>query len=277
MTTWRLLSTGLFLLLLTAFNSTQSYAEFNHLHPLWGKVLKNHVSLNKTSSTVQYNSLKKKITNLDLYLKKLSAVKIEEFKKFNQNEQLSFLINTYNAFTVKLILNNYPIKSIRDIGGVFSNPWKQKFFTLLGAKMNLDLLEHGFIRQDKKSMRKIKPKITSVLKNFNEPRIHFALNCASKGCPELHNKPYVPLMLRQQLEKSTRRFLSNQSKNTFNSKKNELHLSKIFKWYRSDFEKSALTVNAFVAPIMATSKSQEQKMKTAKIEYLEYDWSLNEN
>lgn len=254
---------------------SRSYADFDHTNGLWGKVLKNHVVVAPDGNQVQYGKLKENASDLDSYLKNLESVGLEDFTKFSRDEQLSFLINAYNAFTVKLILNHYPVKSIKDIGGLFSSPWKSSFFTLLGKKRSLDDIEHGMIRQDEKGVKSLETKLISALKKFDEPRIHFAVNCASKGCPLLNDKPYVPEKLDMQLEEATKNFLKDRTKNRFDAEKMELHLSNIFKWYGADFEKASGQVVVFVAPKMASSQKEEDLIKKAKVNFLDYDWSLN--
>jgi len=253
-----------------------SYADFDHTHSQWEKVLKEFVVLKNPGVTeVRYGDLKKNPSILGAYLKELESVTLSDFKNFSKDEQLSLLINAYNAFTVKLILDHYPVKSIKEIGGWFSNPWKKEFFTLMGAKRTLDDIEHGMIRQDAEALKNLGSNLVSVLKKFNEPRIHFAVNCASKGCPALGNRPYFLSELTKQLEDATQNFLNNRDQNRFDSAQGTLFLSSIFKWYGSDFEPSFGSIKAFVAPYIAKNKDDEKKILKATVEYLDYDWSLN--
>lgn len=233
---------------------------FDHGHSGWNEVVKKLVVWTNFASTVNYKELKSNSKVLDKYLEALSNVKSSDFAKWTRDEQLAFLINAYNAWTVKLILENYPVKSIKDIGGFFSSPWKKKFFKLFGNDSSLDWIEH----------EKIRPV-------YNEPRIHFALVCASVGCPGLRAEAFTAERLNEQLEDSTKRFLNDSSRNRFDSVKNKFFLSSIFKWYKDDFVKSKGSVQAFVIPYMKLPKNEPlSAVQKVSIEYLDYDWSLNE-
>ncbi len=134
---------------------------------------------------------------------------------------MAFLINAYNAATVQKVLTRYPdIRSIWDFGKIFGNPFKDEFIPLLGAKRSLDWIEHDTLR-----------------KRYREPRLHFALNCASVGCPMLREEAYVASRLENQLEDQARRFLSDRSRNRYRDGK--LEVSKIFDWFKDDFEPRA--------------------------------------
>src|SRR6185295_5475957 len=147
--------------------------------------------------------------------KALSGVSEKEFKGWAREEQMAFLINAYNAFTMEKVLTRYPdIRSIWDFGKVFGNPFKDEFFSLLGRKSSLDGIEHGLLR--KKGA-------------YDEPRIHFAVNCASVGCPMLREEAYVAERLEAQLEEQARRFLADRSRNRFAG--GRLEVSRIFDWY----------------------------------------------
>lgn len=222
---------------------------FDHTHKDFSVVLGKYVSFADKQSLVQYAKLKKESKKLEAYLKSLSSVSKDEYKKFSKDEQLAFLINAYNAFTLKLIINHYPIKSIKDTGSLFTNPWKKKFFTFLGEKNYLDHIEHGMIRRD-----------------FKEPRIHFAVNCASVGCPSLQTQAFTPKNLEELLEKGAQHFIKNEEKNRV--KGNKLYLSKIFKWYGSDFE----ILGGFKQYVMKTLKLKGDY----EIEFMSYDWNLND-
>lgn len=241
--------------------SESETAPFDQTHSAWNKILQSSVATDGATSRVNYAALKTHPNDLNTYLAKVERVSIDEFSGFTEKQKLAFLINAYNAMTVKLILDHYPVKSIRDIGGLFSNAWKIKFFTLFGEKHRLDDIEHEMIR-----------------KKFNEPRIHFALVCASKGCPALRNEAFVAGRLDEQLNKAAIAFLRDPNRNHFDTKTSTLSLSSIFKWYGKDFEKTFGSVKAFVAPRIAKDAAEEAAIKndSVKISYLDYDWSLNE-
>jgi hypothetical protein len=219
---------------------------YEHEHKDFQKLLDKYVKVENKQSLVNYNEIKKDPL-LDKYLEKLSAVKESEYNKWTKDQQLAFLINAYNAFTIKLINNHYPLKSIKDIGSFFSGPWSKSFFTLLDRKRTLDWVEHKKIRKD-----------------FSEPRIHFAVVCASISCPNLQKTVYTEKNLEELLEKGAKFFLSDKNKNYV--KDNKLYLSKIFKWYSGDFK----DVKNFAI------KRMNLKEEIKEIKYLSYDWSLNE-
>ncbi len=174
---------------------------FDHSHAAWTALLKKHVVLvdGGKASKVDYAAVAQDRASLKAYLDSLSKVPPAEYAAWKKPEQLAFLINAYNAFTLEKILTRYPdLKSIRDFGSIFGNPWKDKFFTLLGKPMTLDGIEQDTIRAPGA---------------FDEPRIHFAVNCASIGCPMLREEAYVADRIDRQLEEQAERFLSDRSRN----------------------------------------------------------------
>lgn len=222
---------------------------FEHSHSIFDNLLKKYVSNGK----VDYKGFKSEEAIFNKYLDELSSVNVSEFNNFSKNEKLSFFINAYNAFTIKLILDNYPIKSIRNIGILPGAPWKKDFFSLLGEKRNLDWIEHSKLRVD-----------------FQEPRIHFAIVCASIGCPHLIPEAYASKSLNNQLQKSMESFLSDKTKNRYDNKTNTLYISKIFDWFQKDF-----TVNSSLVQFIKIGMKEEIP-ENARIIYTDYDWNLNE-
>ena len=194
-------------------------------------------------------------------MKELSAVSKADYNLFNSDQQLAFLINAYNAFTIKLIINHYPIKSIKDIGGFFTKPWAIEFFSLLGEKFTLDKIEHETIR-----------------KNFKEAKIHFAVNCASIGCPSLYKEAFIAPKLQIQLSEASLNFLKNNTKNKINLNSDTISISKIFDWYEDDFDKHEQSVKHFIAKILKLNPSQKSHILSGKVDkdYTKYDWNLNE-
>ena len=143
------------------------------------------------ASQFQYKGLLLDRPALKAYLDGLSAVPRPEFEAWSRPRRLAFLINAYNAYTVELILTRYPdLKSIKDLGSLVQNPWKKKFFQLLGQPTSLDGIEQDMLRQ-----RGV----------YDDPRIHFAVNCASIGCPMLREEAYVPERLDAQLAEQEKR------------------------------------------------------------------------
>ena len=174
---------------------------------------------------------------------------------------MAFLINAYNAFTVEKILTRYPdLKSIRDFGTVFGNPWKDKFFTLLGRESFLDQIEHETLR---------KPGA------YNEVRVHYAVNCASIGCPMLREEAYTADRLDRQLDEQAARFLSDRSRNRFAG--GNLEVSKIFDWFKEDFGVREQYFSKY-ARLLADGPDAQKAVAEgrAPITFLEYDWSLND-
>lgn len=233
-----------------------SHAEaFDQSYELYDHVLKQYVH----GGLVDYADLKANPQQLNIFLESMAAVPNDEFQKFNREEQLSFLINLYNAQTLKLIIEHYPVKSIKNIGSFFRGPWDQPVVKMFGETITLNTLENDIIR-----------------KKYNEPRIHFALVCAALSCPPLREEAYVPKRLNEQLEDQGRIFLSTPKKNRVDFKEYVIYLSPIFKWFSEDFIKASGSVLAFVLPYFPSEVSDKISKGKFQIEYTEYNWSLNE-
>jgi hypothetical protein len=248
---------------------------FDHQHPLFTELLSDVVQLapNRKQTRVDYAQLFKQPDRLNQYLATLSAVEQSEYKLWSEDEQLSFLINAYNGFTLQLINQNYAefqngkTESIKDLGSFFSSPWKQAFFILLDEKRSLDNIEHDMIR---------------VL--FKRPRIHAALVCAAVSCPPLRNQAFVADILEQQLDDQMRQFLSDDQRNSINLIDNRVQLSAIFKWYGEDFEKGQQGFNSLkdLIRVYQTDIAKDHQQLTwlqkqdFSIRYLDYDWRLND-
>jgi len=217
---------------------------------LYGSVLRSNVK----DGLVDYKGLKSNPDNLNSYLILTSGVAREDFEKWTEDEQLAFLINLYNARTIKLILDNYPVGSIKELGDGSKGPWDDPVVMLFGNKISLNTLENKLIR-----------------KTYNEPRIHFALVCAAMGCPPLLNEPYTAGTLDAQLESQTLNFLSDQTKNYVDTENKVLRLSPIFLWYAEDFRNKSAPVKEFVKPYYGNMNLDDHTL-----EYTKYDWSLNE-
>lgn len=218
-------------------------------HQPWDNLLKKYVN---ASGMVNYKGFQKDKTSFDAYLKLLSDNAPQS--GWSQNDQKAFWINAYNAFTVSLILQKYPVKSIKDIAGKLykiNTPWDIKFITIGGKSYDLNNIEHGILR-----------------KKFDDPRIHFALVCAAKSCPRLRNEAYIGTKLDAQLEDAGKEFLNDKSKNNITAAKAEL--SKYFSWYKGDFTKKG-TLADFI-----NKYSQTKITADTKISSLDYNWSLNE-
>ena len=211
-------------------------------HKIWHDLLTKYVD---AAGNVDYNGLKQNETKIKAYTSYLKQNSPEE--NWPKNDKLAYWINLYNASTVQLILENYPLKSIRDI----PTPWDKKFIDIKGTSHSLNDIENVIIRPQ-----------------FKEPRIHFAVNCAAISCPKLLNEAFHPAILEQQLDNQTTFFVTNKSKN--NLSENEVKISKIFEWYKEDFKE-------YPSIIDFLNKYTKVKIKpNAKVEYMEYNWMLND-
>jgi hypothetical protein len=248
---------------------------FDHSHAAFSTLLRKHVVLIEggKSSQVRYADLVKDRAALKAYLDSLSAVSEAQFSSWTKAERMAFLINAYNAFTLELIVAHHPVRSIKDIGGVFDNRWKRKFFKLFGKDAYLDMIEHEMLR---------KPGA------YNEPRVHYAVNCASIGCPMLREEAFVAARLDKQLEEQAERFLSDRSRNRFSAGK--LEVSMIFNWFKEDWTSNYTGFEGKTAAIasreayfaryakLLADRPEDQALiaaMKAPISHLDYDWNLN--
>ncbi|GGW34136.1 DUF547 domain-containing protein [Arenibacter certesii] len=210
-------------------------------HSLWDSLLQKHVD---KSGNVNYKSFKKDQAILVQYLGYLRNNKPTEGA--NRQEQLAYYINLYNAVTVSLILDNYPLKSIKDI----KNPWGLKIVAIGHQEISLGDLEH------------------KILRKMNDPRIHFAINCASYSCPKLLNQAFTSSNLEALLEQTAVDFINDKQRNTLDN--NEASLSAVFKWFKKDFTKEGSLVEYI-------NKYARIKLDSnTRIKYSTYNWALNE-
>jgi len=247
-------------------------AAIDHSYKAWDDLLKKHVRYvqNGNASRVDYAGVSRDRAQLKAVLDDWQKVTRSEFDGWTKPQQQAFLMNAYNAFTIEKILRRYPdIKSIRDYGTVFGNPWKDKFFTLFGQPAYLDLIEHETLRKD------------GV---YDDPRVHVSVVCASIGCPMLRNEAFVADRLDAQMEDGMRRFLSDRTRNRYNGETKRLEVSKIFDWYGKDFEKghkgysSVKQALSRYADLLADKPEDRAIVRDQKAEivFLDYDWSLND-
>jgi len=266
-------------LALVALPLGAAFAQFDHSHAAWTALLKKHVVVidGGKASQVRYAEFAKDRAQLKAYLDSLSKVTEREFKGWSKPQQMALLINAYNAFMIEKLLTRYPdIKSVWDFGKIFGNPFKDRFFTLLGKEGTLDRIEHETLR---------------VKGVYDEPRVHYAVNCASIGCPMLREEAYVAERLDAQLEEQARRFLSDRSRNRYNAQKGALEVSEIFKWFKEDWQSGYRGFAGEAAPIqtreqyfaryaklLADAPGDQKLLEDGKasIGFLEYDWSLND-
>jgi hypothetical protein len=221
-------------------------------HQLFDELLKKHVT---PKGMVNYKGFIQDKTKLEKYLDLLSN-NAPDRKTWSKNEQLAYWINAYNAFTIKLIVDNYPVKSIKDLDPKVSIPlvntvWHIKFFKIGGQDASLDEIEHKILR-----------------KEFEEPRIHFAINCASISCPKLLNEAFRSDIIDYQLDKVAKSFINDPSQNKITP--NKIEISQIFSWFKGDFTKNGSLIDYL------NQYSSVKISSNAKISHLNYDWSLNE-
>jgi len=245
---------------------------FDATYAQWDDLLHRHVKIlpGGNASRVDYAALARERATLEAVLADFQSVTRAQFEGWSKLEQEGFLINAYNAFTLEKILTRYPnLRSIRDFGTFIGNPWKDRFFRLLGEERSLDDIEQGMLRKE------------GV---YEEPRIHFALVCASTGCPMLRNEAFVPARLDEQLEDGMRRFLSDRGRNRYDPARGRLEVSRIFDWYGKDFERgwhgftSVKATLARYAGQLADRPEDQARVagQKADVSFLEYDWALND-
>ncbi len=249
-------SGGLVTALLLLLARPSAAAEFDQTHSGLARVL----SANVTNAGVAYARLKANPDELDAYLGQIAAIAPAEFATWERSDRLALLLNLYNAETLRLIREEYPVKSIRSLGTLPGAAWRRLVVRFGGEIMSLSHLENEVIR-----------------KEYGEPRIHFALVCAARGCPPLRTEPYVGAKLTQQLDDQARRFLATSEKNRFDTTTGVLWLSPIFKWYESDFTQAAGSLKAYVVPFLAPDLAQAlESAPGVKIRFTNYDWGLND-
>ncbi len=234
---------------------------------VWDGLVKKHVKWlpDGKQSRVDYAAFAKDRAELKKVLDALSGVPRAEVDAWPQPQRMAFLINAYNAFTVELILTQFPdLRSIKDLGSFVQSAWKKKFFKLLGEDRHLDWIEHEQLRP-----------------LYADPRVHGAVNCASIGCPALRPEAFSAQKLEAQLDDSMQRFMGDRTRNRF--KDGKLEVSSIFKWFREDFEKGhkGLTklddVFARYATQLSDDAGDQARLKAGglAVNFLDYDWTLN--
>ncbi|NNK18760.1 MAG: DUF547 domain-containing protein [Maribacter sp.] len=210
-------------------------------HSLWDILLKKHVD---DQGNVDYSSFKNDVKLLNDYLDHLAQNPISNAAE--KEERLAYYINLYNAGTVQLILQNYPLESIKDI----TRPWDKERLMIGEKAYSLGEIEHG------------------ILRKMEESRIHFAINCASYSCPKLLNSAFTASKMEEQLEAVTLNFINDPSRNKISL--NAVELSKIFKWYKGDFTDKLSLIDYL------NKYSDIKILSNAEMKYLTYDWRLNE-
>ncbi len=228
------------LITILALNQVKSQNSFDH--SVWDQALLLNVS---EDGKVDYDGFMRDSSQLYQYFRQLSENPPQE--NWSREEKLAYWINAYNAYTIKLIIDSYPVKSIKEI----EDPWNKKFFKIDGVWHSLGELEH------------------KILRKFGDPRIHFAINCASISCPVVWNRAYSADNLHTALDQQTAKFINDPIRNTITDK--VVNVSKIFSWYKKDFKVNGGDVKDFINRY-ATVKITNQPKKG----YKDYDWALNE-
>jgi len=221
------------------------------LHKTWDTLLQRYVK----NGHVNYKGFARDVKLLDGYLEKLDKTDVSSFSR---EEKLAFWINAYNAFTVKLILNHYPVKSIRKI----SRPWSRRIWKAAGNTLSLDDIEHKILR-----------------KELREPRIHFAIVCASTGCPDLQSFAFTGDRVNEQLEGAAKGFFASRKHFYFETggDKVTIFISKIFSWFGEDFGDNIEQRVDFILRFLGKADAEKIKKASAvRMKYLGYDWNLNE-
>jgi hypothetical protein len=226
-------------------------------HSAWTEILKG--ASKPESGRVDYTWVKANQIKLDAYLKSLADA---DLSLLGRNEQFALLLNAYNAFTIKLIIENYPsVKSIRDL----SKPWNTSRYVVAGVTLSLDDIEHGLLRP-----------------LFKDPRIHFGVNCASIGCPPLSNDAFEGKSVESQLDKVAKATLTNSR--YAGVKDGRLQLNAILDWYGADFTDETFIGHAKTLPVWVARYSNEEVKALVKkaggspeVVFMDYDWQLNDS
>lgn len=218
-------------------------------HSKFDAILKTYVN----DGFVEYSKLKENKEDLSKFRSYLGDLNSAKVENFDRNEKLAFWINAYNAYTIDLIINNLPIASIKNIGNFFNGPWDQNICKAGRETYTLNHIEHKILRVD-----------------FQEPRIHFAIVCASISCPKLLSTAFTKQNIEELLDIGAKNFINDSTKNMFDAKENILMASKIFSWFGEDFDSMGGTIGVW----NKYTKTQ-QIPKNSDIDFIDYDWSLN--
>jgi hypothetical protein len=243
----------------------------------YGRVLERYVG---SDGFVDYQAMKAEPKDLEVYLKALDGLEAQKYESFSKAEKVAFWINAYNALTLKVIIDHYPIESsmfkslrypknsIRQIPGV----WSKITFSIMGENLSLNHIEHEILR-----------------KKFEEPRIHMALVCAARGCPPLRQEPFNGKTIEAQLDDQSRKFLADPQKFYIDELKSVVFVSSIFKWFGKDFlnryspekgfegqSKEKKAVLHFISLYIPENQRNYLVRSKYKVKYIKYDWTLNE-
>ncbi|MDA0322556.1 MAG: DUF547 domain-containing protein [Verrucomicrobia bacterium] len=224
-------------------------------HSMWDSLLTEYVN---HDGNVDYARWKKADSRtLNRYLARMGGVDTESL---GRDEKLAFWINVYNALTVRGILEFYPLESIKEKVGRFGgfNIWDDYMVLLKGKEYSLNHIEH------------------KILRVMGDPRIHFAIVCASRGCPRLRNEAYAGVTVDTQLQDNALDFFRRVQNFRADPARATVHLSSILKWFGEDFGPDEAALRArIVAWIEDPDARALIEQETVKVRYLDYDWTLN--
>ncbi|HTL12983.1 MAG TPA: DUF547 domain-containing protein [Bdellovibrionota bacterium] len=234
---------------------------FDQSHARWSAVLSHVVVPNGGVTRVRYGELKRDPSALNAYLTDLSAVGLPEYQSWSRDEQAAFLVNAFNAFTLKFVADHYPLKSIKDAGGLFKNAWTQPFFRLLGEPRSLDWIRHDCLRA-----------------HFHDPRFSLALTLAARGGPSLAASAYTSTDLQAQLDRAANQFLATPTGGRLDAASRRILVSPLFSWYAVDFGEGDAGLRAFLKKRISASDQDRKLLADPKIpiRYLNFDWGLDD-
>lgn len=212
---------------------------------LWNELLSKHVN---NSGWVDYKGFQKEEAKLDTYLNYLNS---SDLNGWSENKRKAFWMNAYNAYTVKMILDHYPLKSIMDIKEKEKGAWDIPYAKVGGKLYTLNAIEHEILRP-----------------NFKDPRIHAGINCASYSCPPLLNKAFTEANVNSLLDLAFRNFVNDPLRNKISADK--IEISQLFDWFKGDFTEKGSVIDYL------NKYSKTKISKGAKVTYLKYKWTLNE-
>lgn len=236
-------------------------AAFDHDYAAWSAFLRAHVR----GDRFDYGAAKKERKALDAFVASLESVDASTFERWEKAQRYAFWINAYNAYTVRRVVDSYPIASIKDLGDDKVSVWDR------------DLIPLGALAPDLK-----KPKLSLndvenlILRpRFEDARVHAAINCASIGCPPLRPEAFTAAKLDAQLDEQVKAWLGDPTRNRIDAAAQKLELSKVFEWFKADFEREAGSAQAWIARYRPDDAKWLGTKKKLDVTFLEYDWALN--
>lgn len=253
------IAVGTFLIIL--LTSVSAFA-FDHSYSGWDQFLRRYVK----GGLVDYSVIKKSPAEFEKIVRELESVTIKEYESWTSPQKMAFWINAYNVGAMKHILDNYPIKKAFGLSALrypansiqqIPDVWDKPVLNLLGKKVSLNHVENEVLREE-----------------FDDPRIHFAIVCASIGCPVLKEEPYIADQLDDQFNNQVKQFVNTPSKFRYDADKDLLFLSPIFKWFGEDFEKKGGVISFLKNYVPQDTASKLSN--TTRIEWQDYDWHLND-